>query len=98
LNILRKKHIEIKKYHKKNYLKPKMFGVVIVVKQDVKSVIVSVLLEVKHVRLNVIAIIVKMERMKTFIMKLEDKMNNLNSKEDLDLRDCVIFDFVSYIT
>ena len=43
LNTLRKKHIEIKKYHKKNYLKPKMFGAAIAVRQGAKNDIANAL-------------------------------------------------------
>lgn len=67
-----------------------MFGVAIVEKQDVKKDIVNVILDKNHVQLNVIAIIVKMEKMKIYIMKLEDKMKYPNNQKDKDLIDNLV--------
>lgn len=74
-----------------------MFGVAIVGKQDVKKDIVNAILDKKHAQLNAIAIIVKMVKMKIYIMKLEDKMNNQNNQKDKDLIDHLVVVDLFYI-
>lgn len=59
-----------------------MFGAAIAGKLDAWKDIVNALSGERPVLLIVIVIIVKMEKMKIFTMKLRDKMKNQRPKED----------------